>query len=106
MVVGGEDVHALKDAAVLDDGLVAGVDAQNVLEALLQEEHLQGKRPSLDVLVVVAQVGVVHHGLHEGFPTVMLGEHLGQGGFTATDISCYNDVHGSVKNRLFYKLQR
>jgi hypothetical protein len=26
----------------------------------------------------------------------MLGEHLGQGGFTATDISCYNDVHGSV----------
>ena len=24
----------------------------------------------------------------------MLGEHLGQCGLTATDISCYNDVHG------------
>jgi hypothetical protein len=36
----------------------------------------------------------------------MLGKHLGKGRFPAPDISCYNDVHGSVNDWLFYKWQR
>ena len=93
MVVGGEDVHALVDAPVLDDILVGMSEFQQVLEALLEEVNLKVEGPSRYVFVVVFEVRVIVHGLKLCCPAIVLCEHIGEGGLTASNVSGDDDVH-------------
>ena len=38
-------------------------------------------------------IGVISHGLQILLPAIVFGEHLGQRGLTATDVSCYCYIH-------------
>ena len=93
MVVDREDIDALEDAAILDDRFLRMGDLEQVLEALLEEIHLQRERPPRDILVVVVEIGVMLHGLELWNPSIVSGEHSGEGSLTAPDISCDDDVH-------------
>ena len=93
IVVGGEDIDALKDAAVLDDGLLGAGDVEQVAEALLEEIDLQGERPPGDVLVVVLKIWIELHGLKLRCPPIVTGEHRGERGLSTSYISCYGNMH-------------
>ena len=95
VVVGREDMHAFEDAAVLDHRLPGVGDVEDVLEALLEEIHLEGERPPRDVLVVVLQIGVVLHSLKLGNPSIVLGEEFRERGLPTTDVACDDDMHVS-----------
>ena len=56
VVVRHEDVHAFHHRAVLDDDVLGLADLDDVVQPLVQEVHLQGEGPALDVGVVVRQV--------------------------------------------------
>ena len=73
-VVGHEYIDALIDGAVLDDGMVGLGDVYQVAETLFQEVHLQIERPSIDVAIVVLQIGVVVDSLEACLPSVVLSQ--------------------------------
>ena len=98
VVVGGEDIHALKDGAVLNDGAASLLEVEHIAEALFEEIDFHREGPSGDVLVIVFEIGVVRHSLELRRPLVVVGEHLRQGGLAAAYVSCYDDVH--IKKRL------
>ena len=92
-VVGHEHIDALEDGAVLDDGLGTAGDLHHVLETLGEEVHLEVERPALDVLVIVFEEGIVGHGLVFRGPSIVLGEHAGEGGLAAADVAGDSDMH-------------
>ena len=94
MIVRCEDIDTLKDASVLDNRFFRLGDGEQVLETLLKEIHLQGKRPSGDVLVVVFKIWVEIDRLKLWRPAIVLGEQMGERGLSAANISCNDDVHG------------
>jgi len=94
-VVGHEDIDALEDAAVLNDGVVGLVDVEDILEPLLEEVDLKRKRPSLDVVVVVLKIRIVADRLEPRFPAIMLGQHRGERGLAASYVSCNCYMHCS-----------
>ena len=96
MEVRGEDAGVLVDGAVLDDDVLLLGDLHHVLETLVQEVDLQVEGPPLHVFVEVGEVGVEVDGLELRGPPVVGGEHLGQRGLSAADISGDGDMHNSV----------
>ncbi len=68
-------------------------DFQDILETLGQEIHLQIKRPSLDVLVVIFEVRIEGNCFILRHPTIMFSQHPRQRGLAASYISCYTYVH-------------
>ena len=96
VVVLGEDIDALEDGAVLNDGVVGFGHVEHIAEALFEEEHLHGEGPAFDVAVVVLHVGVFDHGLKSFLPAIMVCEHVGEGGLAGSDISCYCYMHDII----------
>ena len=93
VIIGSKDVHTLIDASILNGGFREAVDFQHVPEALFQEEHLSIERPSFQILVIILQIGILHHGLVFGYPSIMVGQHPCQCGLAASYVSCYDYVH-------------
>ena len=93
VVVGHEDIDALKDGAILDNHLFALGNVHHVLETLRQEIDLQVERSAGDVLIVILQIGVVGDGFKFRRPAVMLGQHPRESGFSAADIPGDSNVH-------------
>ena len=94
MVVGGEDIHAFEDAAVLDDALVRLSYFKYVLETLFKEIHFKRERPSGDVLVIVVEIRVVIDGLKLRFPSVVSCEQCSERRLAAANVTCDYNVHG------------
>ena len=92
--VGREDACVLEDGAVLDEGVFRLRYLDHLLEAAVEEVDLQVERPAGHIGVEVGQVGVVLYRLETGRPAVVVGEHLGERGLTATDVSGNSNVHG------------
>ena len=92
--IGGKDASVLKDGAVLDDGVAASTDGHNVFETLVEKIDLQVERPSVHVLIEVFKIRIEVYRFEEGRPVVVLGEHFGQRGLSAADVSGYGNVHG------------
>ena len=92
-VVGCKDIYTFEDGTVLDDRLRTVLDFEQILESLLEIEHFHIECPSGNVLVIIIDIGVICHGFQEFLPTIVFGEHLGQRGLTATDVSCYCYIH-------------
>ena len=101
-VVGRKDINTFKDGAVLDDRLFTVLDFQQILESLLQIEHLHIECPSRDILVIVIDIGVFCNGLQVLFPSIMFRKHLGECCLSTTDISCYCYIHLLI--RIIYNL--
>ena len=93
MVVLHKDVDTLVDGAVLNDGVVSLLNGQQVAKTLFEEVDLEVERPPIDVLVVVLQVRVLLNSLEAWLPAIVAGQHLRQRGLSATNVSCYCDVH-------------
>ena len=93
VVVGGEDIDALVDGAVLDDGVLGLGDVEQVAKSLLEKVNLKGERPAGDVGVIVFEIGVVIDGFETRFPAVVTGEKVGERCLAATHISCDGDMH-------------
>ena len=93
LVGGREHIDALEYRAVLDDRMLCLVDVEQVLEPLFQEVHFHGERPPWNVFIVVFQIGVIVDGLEAGLPSVVFGQHPGERRLSASNISCYSDVH-------------
>ena len=66
---------------------------KDILEALREEIGLKVVRPTGNVLVVILKIWIVRDGLILRSPSVMLGEHPGESGLAAADISRYTYVH-------------
>ena len=104
VVVGGEDIDSLEDGAVLDDGFLGLLDGEDVSEAFLEEEHLEVERPSLHVLIVIGEVGVVDDALHAWFPTVVMGEHAGERCLSAAYVPCNDNMHYIIMCSYLFRL--
>ena len=102
-VVGGKDIHALEDGAVLDNGFLTVLNLQQVLESLLEVEHLHIESPSGDILVIVVDIWVFGNGFQILFPSVIFGKHFGERCLATTDISCYCYIHLFILNNLYFK---
>lgn len=90
--IGRKNVCVLIDRAILNDGLVAFLDVDNLLEAVVQKIYLQVERPARHVEVKILQVGVVVGGLEVDFPAKMMGQRFGERGFAGADIAGDGDV--------------
>ena len=95
VVVTDEDIDALEDRAVLDDGVRGALHRQHILEPLFEEIGLQTERPAVDIAVVILQVRIEAHGFKPRLPSVIPRQHLGQRRLPGTDISCYGYIHES-----------
>ena len=93
LVVGGKHIDTLEDRPVLYDGTFGVCYLENVAEAFFEEVDLECERPSVNIVVVVFQVRVMRHRLKLRCPSVMFGQHSGEGGFPAPYVACYSDVH-------------
>ena len=71
-----EDACVLVDSTVLDDVLVRLSNLHHILEAFVEEEHLQVERPATHICIEILQVGIELHTLESGLPAIVLGEHL------------------------------
>ena len=84
------------DAAVLYGGLLHAGNLQQMAEPLLQEEHFHVERPSLDVLVIIVEVGVVNHRLILCHPSVVVGQHACECCLPASYVPGYGYMHVCV----------
>ena len=95
MQVVGENIGILVHRPILKN--IDRTAAQNIhrlLNAAAQKIHLQIERPTIHIVVEIPDVGIVAL-LVIGLGAVALGQHLGQRGFAAADISGYRNVHKS-----------
>lgn len=95
MQVVGENIGILVHRPILKN--IDRTAAQNIhrlLNAAAQKIHLQVERPTIHIVVEIPDVGIVAL-LVIGLGAVALGQHLGQRGFAAADISGYRNVHKS-----------
>ena len=72
VVVPDEDIDSFEDRAVLHDRMSGLLDADHVLEPLLEEIGLQTERPALDIRIIVLQVRIEAHGFKPRLPSVVL----------------------------------
>ena len=93
IVVGGKYEDTLMESAVLNYRMVSLRYSKHIFETFFQEVDLHGKRPSLDVFIIVFHIGILHDSLVSRIPFVMLGKHLGKRCFSASDISCNSYIH-------------
>ena len=100
VIVRREDVDTLEDGTVLNDGVVGTRYVEEVAETLFQEVHLQRKRPTRDVSIVVLEVWIELHSLEARLPPVMAGEHISERRLSAPDVSCYCYMHGYQNNKV------
>ena len=73
LVVLHKDVDAFVDGAVLDDGVVGFGNVYQVTKTLLQEVYFQIEGPTVDVAIIVFEIGVVVDSLKACLPPVVFG---------------------------------
>ena len=103
-VVGHEDIHSLKDWAILKHNIFCFRNGQQVTESLFEEIDLKVERPALDVVIIIFEIGVMGYRFIAWCPPVMLRQQLCECGLARANISCYDDVHKASRYFLTAKL--
>ena len=74
-------------------GLLQLLDVLRLAEAAVEEIHLQVEGPAGHVVVKILQVRIVVHVFQKHFPAKMLGQLMGQRGFTGPNVADDGNVH-------------
>ena len=84
----------LVDGPVLEDDALPAVaeHLHGLLDTAPEERNLKVERPAVHVVVEVADVGVVALFVI-GFGAIALGQHLGQRGLSASDVTGNGNIH-------------
>ena len=91
--VGREDAGILEDSPVLNDIFLAFRYFHHLFKPFVQEVNLQVEGPSVHIGVEVLEIRVVVYGFEARLPAISFGEHSGECGFSASDVTGYCDVH-------------
>jgi hypothetical protein len=96
MQVGCEDAGILEDGSILYDIFLAFRYFHHLLKPFIEEINLQVEGPSTHIRVEVFEIRVMVYGFEPRLPAISFGEHFGECGFSASDITGYSYMHSDL----------